>query len=83
MPEGVQRETAFAEYKARTMRAAKDLGYPRETADKLDAAKSIFEVNHIMETERRKWIQAEDDEKERALSKAYFEKRYHRKGIHK
>lgn len=81
MPVGVQREATFAEYKAKMMRAAKNLRYPPETADKLDAAKNIFEVNHIMETERRKQIQAEDDEKERTLSKAYFEKRYHRKEI--
>lgn len=32
-------------------------------------------------SDSRERIQAEDDEKERTLSKAYFEKRYHRKEI--
>ena len=39
-----------------TIKAAKELGYPKKIADKLKKAKNVNEINFIMLNARRKYL---------------------------
>lgn len=65
--------------KAHAVRAAKNLRYPKEIADKIWEARSEDDIAHILQTYRERTEKEEDLKKDRYLGAVHFHNRY-RKG---
>lgn len=64
--------------KAHAIRAAKNLGYPKEIADEIWAAKDADDIAHILQTYRERIEKEEDLHNDRYLGAVHFQRRYRR-----
>lgn len=64
--------------KAHAVRAARNLRYPEEIADKLWNAKSEDDIAHILQTYRERGKREEDEQRDRELERQSLKRRFGR-----